>query len=301
MTDYDSSDLSGMVTKITSGATGALGNITMTDYDSSDLSGMVTKITSGATGALGDISMDGYSSDNITAMTTATTSGATGALGDIIMYGYDANTDNLSSSVTSGASAGGTFYLGSDNVSGNYYLSYNGTTPSDGCINDSTVIALYRIAGAIPSSASSAKDMTFLTSTTSGSDKWSFYSDSSCATLLGTYQYNLKNIVITSSITGLTAGSAVRPTSAYQVSYDYKDIITKSVGSDAATITFLNTKSYSGTAHTANVAQTTKMYTSGKNIWAVATSGSNTWFYTGAVSYANYPTDWGTYDFIYVK
>ena len=38
------------------------------------------KVTAGATGALGNISMTGYSSDNLTSMVEKVTSGATGAL-----------------------------------------------------------------------------------------------------------------------------------------------------------------------------------------------------------------------------
>ena len=53
MDGYDADDLSSMIEKVTSGATGALGRIKMTGYDSSKLSGMVEKITSGSTGALG--------------------------------------------------------------------------------------------------------------------------------------------------------------------------------------------------------------------------------------------------------
>ena len=52
----------------------------MTGYDAADLTGMMEKVTSGATGALGDISMTGYSSDNLSSMVEKVTSGATGAL-----------------------------------------------------------------------------------------------------------------------------------------------------------------------------------------------------------------------------
>ena len=42
-----------MVEKVTSGATKALGNISMSGYDSGDLSGMMEKVTAGATKSLG--------------------------------------------------------------------------------------------------------------------------------------------------------------------------------------------------------------------------------------------------------
>ena len=44
-----------MVEKVTSGATGALGKISMSGYDAADLSGMMEKVTAGATGSLGKI------------------------------------------------------------------------------------------------------------------------------------------------------------------------------------------------------------------------------------------------------
>jgi len=109
MTGYSSDNLSSMVAKVTAGATGALGNISMTGYTSADLTGMVTKITSGATGALGKISMTGYDSNDLSGMITKVTSGATGALGNISMAGYSSDnvtafTSTITTSVTSSLS-----------------------------------------------------------------------------------------------------------------------------------------------------------------------------------------------------
>jgi len=89
MKGFDSTKLSGMVEKITSGSTAALGKIKMKDYDKDDLSGMVEKITAGSTKALGEIEMEGYSSDNLSAMLEKITEGATGALSEISMDGLD--------------------------------------------------------------------------------------------------------------------------------------------------------------------------------------------------------------------
>jgi len=73
------------MTKITAGATGALGRISMSNYTSDNLSFMVSKVTAGATGALGRITMTGYTSDNLSSMVEQVTAGATGALGNISM------------------------------------------------------------------------------------------------------------------------------------------------------------------------------------------------------------------------
>jgi hypothetical protein len=89
MTGYSSDNLSSMVEKVTAGATGALGRISMSGYDYNDLAGMMEKIRTGSTGGLANITMDGYSSDNISHLTTKINSGGSGALGDIRMTGYD--------------------------------------------------------------------------------------------------------------------------------------------------------------------------------------------------------------------
>jgi hypothetical protein len=98
-----------MMAKITAGATGALGNISMTGYTTDNLSLMVSKVTAGATGALGRISMTGYTSDNLSSMVEQVTAGATGALGNISMtndngstYG-SSNLSGMMAKITAGA------------------------------------------------------------------------------------------------------------------------------------------------------------------------------------------------------
>jgi DNA-binding beta-propeller fold protein YncE len=78
-----------MVEKVTAGATGALGRISMSGYDYNDLAGMMDKIRTGATGGLANITMSGYSADNVSHLTTKIKSGGSGVLGDIRMTGYD--------------------------------------------------------------------------------------------------------------------------------------------------------------------------------------------------------------------
>ena len=45
MSGYDAADLSGMMEKVTAGATAALGNIEMLGFSSDNLSSMVEKVT----------------------------------------------------------------------------------------------------------------------------------------------------------------------------------------------------------------------------------------------------------------
>jgi len=88
------------VEKVTAGATGALGRISMSGYDYNDLAGMMEKIQTGSTGGLANITMDGYSSDNISHLTTKIKSGGTGALGNIRMSGFDHDNNSSWSTYT---------------------------------------------------------------------------------------------------------------------------------------------------------------------------------------------------------
>jgi len=108
MDGYDSADLTGMMEKVTAGATGALGEIEMDGYDYNDLSGMVEKITSGATESLSKIDMEGYSSDDITNLTSTITTSTTNSLGNIKMDGFDKDNipTDITNSVTSGSNSG---------------------------------------------------------------------------------------------------------------------------------------------------------------------------------------------------
>jgi hypothetical protein len=219
------------------------------------------------------------------------------------MFGYDANTDNLSSSVTSGASAGATIQLGSDYVSGTYFESYNGTTPSGGCISNATMLSGFVTGYMVPTSASSMIIKTNFTGPTL-SQKTSFYSDNGCGTLLGYHITNLKDIIVGPLVSNLNAGSASRPTSGYQVSYGMKDVITKAVTNDAATLTLLDSKNCSDCiAHTVNVEQTTVVTNSGtyKDLWAFATIGNNSWLYMGSPDISAHPTAWADTDAIMFK
>ena len=106
MDGYDAGDLSGMMEKVTAGATAALGNIEMSGFSADNLTSMVEKVTAGATAAMGDIQMEGFSADNLTSMVEKVTSGATASLGKIEMTGYDSTMlTGMMEKVTSGATA----------------------------------------------------------------------------------------------------------------------------------------------------------------------------------------------------
>jgi hypothetical protein len=271
---------------ITSGATGALGNIFMTGYNSDDLSGMVTKITSGATGALGDISMEGYSSDNVSAFTTTITNSVTSSLGNITMSGYNANTDNLTAYVTSGASSASLIFLGSDNVTGTFSASWGGAKPSGGCVDNASALSAW----SMPTGTAGYKHQYIFTSSTSLTDEYSYYSNSNCSTRTGYVKFSYKGIIVGSTVS-LTALSP-RPSSAYQVQYSL--INSKSKGSTTAALTYLD--NLLGRTHSSGVEQTNFASGTVYNIWATGTSGGSTWLYIGPGGLSTYPTAWTSYD-----
>jgi hypothetical protein len=307
MVGYDSSDLSGMVTKIASGATGALGKISMDGYDSSDLSGMVTKISSGTTGALGKISMDGYSSDNVSAFTSIIATSVTNSASDITMLNadgttYDPRTDNFTSSITSGASSATLVFLGSDNVTGTYSTTWGGATPSGGCIDNANG-ALDVWESLMPLATEGFKIQKIITSSTSFTKKYSFYTGDNCSTETGYVKYGYKDLTVGAAVTGLTAGSGPsRPTSAYKVKYSKLNMITK--GNTPLAVAYLNTYFYHqlGMTHTSGVEQTNLASGTLYDIWATGVSGGNTWLFSKwDPSTTAYPTDWSQNDDISFK
>jgi hypothetical protein len=335
MDGYFSDNLSSMVSGVTAGSTGALGNIKMTGFTSDNLSSMVSNVTSGATGALGDIKMDDatgggtFDTADFLGMIKQINKGATDSIMNIEMVDADGaqfdagamagtmisqinagttgalgnlsglSTDNITA-FSEGIISASSLSLGSDNVSGTYYTIWGGLTPSDGCINSSAAVSTYSSGGSpsIPSSTdgtSSIKIEMSLTSSTSATQTVYFYSDNSCATLMGYHQYRINNIIVGRRVSGLTTSDVngtSRPGSAYQVSFVKYEIATKAL--TPAAKTFLDNK-FSIT-HTINERHITQSYDRKETLWATRTISSNSVFYIGCQRCSTYPTDWQYYD-----
>jgi hypothetical protein len=139
-----------------------------------------------------------------------------------------------------------------------------------------------------------------MTSSTSAFEKYSYYTDN-CSTLIGYHQYNLKNIKVGSLVSDLTTDYeyTTRPGSAYQVSYEFKNIVSKGKTTDA--LSFLNT--LVGVTHSLNVEKVTPNSGSRKNLWAIRTDNRSgmSLFYSGASSSSTYPTDWTDNDGIHFR
>jgi len=153
----------------------------------------------------------------------------------------------------------------------------------------------------MPSGTAGFKIQKIITSSTSFTKKYSFYSDSSCSTETGYVKYGYKDITVGAAVTGLTAGSdPSRPTSAYKVKYSKLNMITK--GNTSLAVTYLNTLAL-GITHTSGVEQTNPnccgtLY----DIWATGVSGSNTYLFSAWDPLTTaYPTDWTSNDDISFK
>ena len=196
------------------------------------------------------------------------TAGATGALGNLTFTGsdgvaYDPTSDNFSSSATASQ---GVIFLGSDNVTGTYSSMWDGLTPSGGCIG-SGAVSIY--SAILPTGTASFKLQKTFTSSTSFTEKYSYYSDPSCSTSTGYIKFGYTNIIVNPAAVSFNTTISPRPSSAYQVQYSKLNVISK--GKTSTAVSFLNT--FVGMTHSLDVEQTKPDSGTIYNIWATGTAG----------------------------
>ena len=192
-----------------------------------------------------------------------------------------------------GNTASGTI-SGIDYLTGTYTMSYNGQTPSGGCISNSTAITA--LSSALPSGTLGFKWDIIITSSTTWSKSLQYYSDASCATLTGYFNLGYKNFAVGDSLSGLTAGSMGLPTTAKKVSYNEDNFVIKSY-TDTVTSYYISTFGSGLTALGFTQGKELVITQDGDaevNIWqTVIPSGSTeTYLVMGNKSASTYPTDW---------
>ena len=192
-----------------------------------------------------------------------------------------------------GSTASGTI-SGIDYLTGTFHMSYNGQTPSGGCIDNSS--ALTALSAALPSGTLGLKWDITITSSTTWTKSLQWYSDASCATVTGYMNKLFKDIAVGDSLSGLTAGSMGLPTTAKKVSYKEESLVLK-CNTDACT-TFLNSTFGESSLATLGFTQGTELVVSNSDsevdIWeTVIPSGqTNTYLINGCESESTYPTNW---------
>ena len=200
------------------------------------------------------------------------------------------------STTASGTLTGMTSQMGVDNMTGTYSMSWYGATPTAGCIDNGTAVSSMIGWNAIPSDSLNFKMQWIVTSSTSFTDKVTYYSDNnSCATVSGYHATSYTNVTVGDNVS--TTDTSPYPTYGTKVSYKDTCFMAKGV-TDTATA-FINAMSnVSGAVTGTELNKAGSGYTY-KNIWALNDNHSGTtydWFYMGPKSTSAYPDNYSSSD-----
>ena len=214
----------------------------------------------------------------------------------------DNSTDNSSSSSISSCSTyesgnavdtegSGTITLGNKNVSGTYSNSWQGVTPSGGCIDNSSALSSW--SDSVPSGTGSFKHKFIVTSNSSHTIADYWYSDSNCSTSIGYLYKNYNSITVGDNTTGLNENLS-RPSYGYKVDKTYSSVTLKGITDNATTLLNSWFSDYctvtKGVEYNVPAGQT--VY---KAYWNSADSGSTDWFWMSPKGTSGY-SDWSDND-----
>ncbi len=198
------------------------------------------------------------------------------------------------STTASGTITDMTSTMGVDNMTGTYNLSWQGATPTAGCISTSAVGTMIGYGG-IPSDSLNFKNQLIVTSSTSFTELVTYYSDNnSCATVSGYHATSNTNFTVGDNITMATAPSPY-PTYGTKVSYKATCFMAKGV-TDTATA-FLNSMSTVIGAVTGTELNQEDNGNTYLNIMAVNdnhTSSVYDWIFVGPKSTSAYPDNYSS-------
>ena len=204
------------------------------------------------------------------------------------------------STTASGTLTDMTSTKGVDNMTGTYSLAWEGATPTAGCIDNSTVIALIIGYDAAPSDTLNFKYQVIVTLSTSFTDIKTYYSDNnSCATVSGYHATSYTNFTVGDNITMATAPDGY-PTYGTKVSYKDTCFMAKGV-TDTATAFINSMSTVSGAVTGTELNQSGSGYTY-YNIMAlydnhsITSLGLSDWFYMGPKSTSAYPDNYSDSD-----
>ena len=127
----------------------------------------------------------------------------------------------------------GIITLGNKNVSGTYSNSWQGVTPSGGCIDNSSALSSW--SSSVPSGTGSFKHKFIVTSNSSHTIADYWYSDSNCSTSTGYIYKNYSSITVGDNTTGLNANLS-RPSYGYKVDKTYSSVTVKGITDNATTL-----------------------------------------------------------------
>jgi len=201
------------------------------------------------------------------------------------------------STTASGTLTGLTTTMGVDNVTGTYSMSWQGATPTAGCIDNGTAISTLISGGWLPSDSLNFKYQVIVTSSTSFTKLLTYYSDNnSCATVSGYDAKSYTNFTVGDNITMATSPGCC-PTYGTKVSYKATCFMAKGV-TDTATAHINAMSNVSGAVTGTELNQADSGYTY-YNIMALNDNHSGTtydWFYMGPKSASAYPDNYSSSD-----
>jgi len=199
------------------------------------------------------------------------------------------------STTASGTLTGMTSTKGVDNMTGTYAMSWEGATPTAGCIDNGTTIAQIISYDAAPSDTINFKYQVIVTSSTSFTDIKTYYSDNnSCATVSGYSATSYTNVTVGDNITMATAPSGY-PTYGTKVSYKDTCFMAKGV-TDTATA-FINAMSNVSGAVTGTELNKEGSGSTYYNIFALNdnhTANAYDWLFVGPKSTSAYPDNYSS-------
>ena len=182
-------------------------------------------------------------------------------------------------------------------MTGTYSMSWEGATPTAGCIDNGTAVSSMISYNSIPSDSLNYKYQIIVTSSTSFTKLLTFYSDNnSCATVSGYDAKSYTNFTVGDNITMATAPSPY-PTYGTKVSYKTTCFMGKGV-TDTATA-WLNALSDVSGAVTGTEINKEGSGNTYYNIMALNDNHSGTtydWFFVGEESTSAYPDNYSEND-----
>jgi len=199
-------------------------------------------------------------------------------------------TTTATAACTASTTAAGTI-SGIDNLTGTFSMSWLGATPTGGCVDNSTALSAYSTI--LPVGTLGFKHQIVVTSSTAYTSSYQYYSDASCSTSTGYVNYGYTSFAVGDAVTGLTADSSGRPTSAIKVSSTSSCMVGKGETDNATTL--LN--SWGVGTFTKGTEKAIASATTEVNIWATAdnvTGSTKTWLFLGGSDSSTYPSDWAS-------
>ena len=235
---------------------------------------------------------------------TASTDNTTSSSGDSDSASDDSSdnsSDNSSSSIPSCSTyesgnavdtvGSGTITLGNKNVSGTYSYSWQGVTPTDGCIDNSSALSSW--SDSVPSGTGSFKHKFIVTSNSSHTIADYWYLDSNCSTSIGYSHKKYNSITVGDNTTGLNENLS-RPSYGYKVDKTYSSVTLKGITDNATTLLNSWFSDYctvtKGVEYNVPAGQT--IY---KAYWNTADSGNTDWFWMSRKGTSGY-SDWSDND-----